>query len=87
MQPLPFIFNQQDIYFIQQNVFANPQAPAAHFCFRSAAQLLQTDFRKSVFRKSGKPRIAPTNLPREDHYMPESCRMKCVGKTCCATYI
>jgi hypothetical protein len=25
-------------------------------------------------------------LPREDHYTPESFRMECVGKTCCAAY-
>jgi hypothetical protein len=56
MQPLPFIFIQPTI---QQDIFANPQAPAAHFCFQSAVQLLQPDFRKSVFRKAGKPRIAP----------------------------
>jgi hypothetical protein len=23
---------------------------------------------------------------REDHYTPESFRMECVGKTCCAAY-
>jgi len=36
------------------------------------------------FRKSGKPRIALTEELREDHCTPESFRMKCVGKSCCA---
>jgi hypothetical protein len=27
-----------------------------------------------------------TNLLREDHCTPDQFRMKCVGKTCCATY-
>jgi hypothetical protein len=42
----------------------------------------------TIFRNSGKPRIALTNKLREDHCTPESFRiefrMKCVGKTCCA---
>jgi hypothetical protein len=40
--------------------------------------------RKYNFRNSGKPRIALTKLPREDHCTPDQFRMKCVGKTCCA---
>jgi hypothetical protein len=50
MQPLPFIFIQQDIF--------APQTGTAHFYFGSA---------NYEFRKSGKPGIAPLNLPREDH--------------------
>ena len=47
------------------------------------------DFRKSEFRKSGKPRIAPTTYRAKitaRRNRSEVFRMKCVGKTCCATY-
>jgi hypothetical protein len=81
MQPLPFFAVKQTI---QQEIFANPQAPAAHFCFQSAVQLLQTRLSQSRETKN-----RATNLLREDHCTPESFRMcfrmKCVGKTCCAT--
>src|SRR5579863_179581 len=69
MQPLRFI--------PQAN--SRIRTGAAHFCFGPT----RLDFRKprkSVFRKSGKPRIAPTNLLREDHCTPEKLRMKCVWK-------
>jgi hypothetical protein len=81
MQPLPFFAVKQTI---QQEIFANPQTAAAHFCFRSTVQLLQPDF-----RKSGKPRIAlriccAKITARRNHFECAS-ELKCVGKTCCAT--
>jgi len=77
MQPLPFIF-------IQQDIFANPQTAAAHFCFRSAVQLLQT--RLSQIRET-KNRAYELIARRSLHAgtVPNISELKCVGKTCCAT--
>jgi hypothetical protein len=77
MQPLPFIFNQQTN---QQDIPVNPQAPAAHFCFRPRSSTFTN--RLSQIRET---KNRATNLLREDHCTPEPIRMKCVGKTCCAT--
>jgi hypothetical protein len=54
MQPLPFFAVKQTI---QQEIFANPQAPAAHFRFQSAVQLLQTRLSQIRIPQAGKPRI------------------------------
>jgi hypothetical protein len=59
MQPLRFI--------PQAN--SRIRTDAAHFYFGPT----RLDFRKP--RKSGKPRIAPMNLPREDHCTPEKFRI------------
>jgi hypothetical protein len=65
-------------FIAEQPNYFRKTGSAAHF---------QPSGPQPYFRNSGKPRIAPTNKPREDHCTPESFRiefrMKCVGKTRC----
>jgi hypothetical protein len=49
MQPLPFFAVKQTI---QQDIFANPQAPAAHFCSQSQFNFYKT-FANPNFAKQG----------------------------------
>jgi hypothetical protein len=63
---------------------ANPQTEAAHFHFWSA-KLESRKLTNQLFANQGNQDSRSANAPREDHCTPEQFRMKCVGKTCCAT--
>jgi hypothetical protein len=73
----------QPLRFIQQDP-ANRRTEAAHFHFRYA-KLDFANFANQPFANQGNQDSRFTNAPREDHCTPEPFRMKCVGKTCCAT--
>jgi hypothetical protein len=83
----------QPLRFIQQDIVANPsqrrtlQLPARptkldKLAFANFADRLS---QISFFANQGNQDSRSTNAPREDYCTPEQFRMKCVGKTCCAT--
>jgi hypothetical protein len=72
---------------IKHNAHLPPRTGLSQTKF-SQTQFSQTGFRKLVsqitFRKSGKPRIAPTDYRAKITTSRIKLRMECVGKTCCA---
>jgi hypothetical protein len=74
----------QPLRFIQQDIVRIREPKAAHFYFRPA-ELHFANFANRLFANQGNQDSRFTNAPREDYCTPEQFRMKCVGKTCCAT--
>jgi hypothetical protein len=74
---------------IQQDIFANPQTGGSTLLLPVRSSTFTNQTFANQISQTRETKIRATNLLREDHCKPESFRMcfrmKCVGKTCCAT--